>query len=68
MFEKASEIRAAQRAKMVERALNRGRKEALAEIRDRLQSPTIPKDPETGAIILTPEDVDSLLGEATDGD
>ena len=68
MFEKASEIRAAQRAKMVERALNRGREEARKEIRDRLQSPAIPKDPETGAIILTPEAVDSLLGEAADDD
>lgn len=68
MFEKASEIRAAQRAKIVERALNRGRREALAEIRTRLQSPTIPKDPESGAIILTPEDVDSLLGEGSGDD
>ncbi len=68
MFEKASEIRAAQRAKIVERALNRGRRETLAEIRTRLQSPTIAKDPESGAIILTPEDVDSLLGDGSGAD
>ena len=70
LFEKASEIRAAQRAKMVARALDRGRKQGLkegqesafAEVRSRLQSPVISKDPETGNITLTPDDIDFLLG------
>ena len=70
MFEKASEIRAAQRAKIVERALNRGREEALSEVRGRLKDSTMSKDPETGNVMLTltPEDMDFLLGEATDDD
>lgn len=77
LFEKASEIRAAQRARIVERARNRGRqeghregrKEALAEVRDRLHSAAEQfqqKDPATGAPILTPEVIDFLLGESTD--
>ena len=70
MFEKASEIRAAQRAKMMERALTRGRKEgrdeALAKMRNLLRSPAVSADPETGVITLTPEDIDSLLGKAAD--
>ena len=74
LFEKASEIRAAQRAKIVERARNRGREEGLnegrkatlAQVRERLQSLTIAKDPETGSITLTPEDMDFLLGESAD--
>ena len=70
MFEKASEIRAAQRAKIWQRGLNRGReqgrKEALDKMRNLLHSSTIATDPETGAIILTPEDIDSLLGKAAD--
>ena len=76
MFEKASEIRAAQRAKMVARALDRGRKEgrkegqesALAEVRSRLRSSAISRDPETGNITLSPEDLDFLLGEGTSTD
>ena len=78
MFEKASEIRAAQRSKMMERALTRGRKEgreqgieegrgeALAEMRNLLQSSAVSKDPETGAVTLTltPEDMDFLMGES----
>lgn len=69
LFEKASEIRAAQRAKIVERAHNRGRQEALAEVRNRLHSASErfqQKDPATGAPILTPEVIDFLLGESTD--
>ena len=69
LFEKASEIRAAQRAKIVARAIDRGRKEgreqgieegreegrgeALAEMRNLLHSSTVSKDPETGAVTLT---------------
>ena len=75
MFEKASEIRAAQREKMLRKAHARGRKEghtegrkegteeALAEIRSHLQSAAIKKDPATGAITLSPEDLEYLLGE-----
>ena len=78
MFEKASEIRAAQRAKMVARALDRGRKEGrkegreavMEEVRSRLQSSATYTDPETGAITftLTPEDHTFLLGQAADDD
>ena len=74
LFEKASEIRAAQRAKIVARAIDRGRKEgreegrgeALAEMRNLLQSSAVSKDPETGAVTLTltPEDMDFLMGES----
>ena len=63
MFEKASEIRAAQREKMLRKARAKGREEALAEIRSRLQSAAIKKDPATGAITLSPEDLEYLLGE-----
>ena len=71
MFEKASEIRAAQREKMLRKAHAKGRKEGrtegykevLAEIRSRLQSAAIKKDPATGAITLSPEDLEYLLGE-----
>ncbi len=78
MFEKASEIRAAQRAKMMERALTRGRREgreeglkegreeALTKLRNLLRSPAVSTDPETGVVTLTPEDIDSLLGKAAD--
>lgn len=68
LFEKASEIRAAQRAKIWQRGLNRGReegrKEALAQIRSRLQDLNVARDPETGTVTLTltPDDVDLLLG------
>ncbi len=79
MFEKASEIRAAQRAKIMERALDRGRKEgrkagreqAMEEIRDRLLQAAEQfqqRDPQTGAIILTPEVMEYLLGETPDTD
>ena len=63
MFEKASEIRAAQREKMLRKARAKGREEALAEIRSRLQSAAIKKDPVTGTITLSPEDLEYLLGE-----
>ena len=78
MFEKASEIRAAQRAKIRERGLREGRRqgrregrdEALAIVRERLQSPDTSTDPETGAITftLTPEDVAFLFSEPADPD
>lgn len=73
LFEKASEIRAAQRAKIREKGRaegwKAGRKEALADLRNRLNS--VPeqvqrKDPTTGAIILTPAVMSYLLGESTD--
>ena len=87
MFEKASEIRAAQREKMFRKAHAKGRKEghmegreegrmegrkeghtegreeALAGVRSRLQSAAIKKDPATGTITLSPEDLEYLLGE-----
>ena len=67
MFEKASEIRAVQREKMLRKAHAKGRKEgreeALAGVRSRLQSAAIKKDPATGAITLSPEDLEYLLGE-----
>ena len=75
LFEKASEIRAAQREKMLRKAhakgrteghtegRKEGRKEALAGVRSRLQSAAIKKDPATGAITLSPEDLEYLLGE-----
>ena len=87
MFEKASEIRAAQREKMLRKARAKGREEgrmegrkeghtegrkeghmegrkkALAEIRSRLQSAAINKDPATGTLTLSPEDLEYLLGE-----
>ena len=79
MFEKASEIRAAQRAKMMERARKQGRKEGLKEgqkvgreeIRDRLLQAAEQfqqRDPQTGALILTPEVIEYLFGESTDSD
>ena len=87
LFEKASEIRAAQRAKIRERGrregikegikegrkegrqegLQQGRQEALGRVRERLQQAAVAfeKDPATGAVILTPEVMDYLLGEAS---
>ena len=87
MFEKASEIRAAQREKIRERGrveghkegrkegikegiregMEEGRKEALGGVRERLQRASVAfaKDPTTGAVILTPEVMDYLLGEAS---
>ena len=79
LFEKASEIRAAQREKMFRKAHAKGRKEgrreghtegrkegreeALDGVRSRLQSAAINKDPATGTITLSPEDLEYLLGE-----
>ena len=98
MFEKASEIRAAQREKIRERGrveghkeghkegrkegilegiqdgiregMEEGRKEALGGVRERLQRASVAfaKDPATGAVILTPEVMDYLLGEASGSD
>ena len=82
MFEKASEIRAAQRTKIWQRGLDRGREqglkegreagreEALAKIRSRLQDSDVSRDPESGRVTLTlaPEDVDLLLGRSADTD
>ena len=68
MFEKASEIRAAQRAKIWQRGLDRGREQGIkegreagreegrkeaAKMRNVLQSSEVSKDPETGAVTLT---------------
>ena len=69
VFEKASEIRAAQRAKIWQRGLDRGREqglkegreagreegreEALAKIRSRLQDSDVSRDPESGRVTLT---------------
>lgn len=74
LFEKASEIRAAQREKIRERGRREGRREGhregrqevIAKVRELLESPAISKDPETGAITLTPEDIAFLFGESTD--
>ena len=82
MFEKASEIRAAQRAKIWQRGLNRGREEGRkegreegreetpAQIRSRLQDSDVSRDPESGRVTLTltPEDVDLLLDSSADTD
>ena len=75
MFEKASEIRAAQRAKIVERARSRGRKEGREELRKELRDRLVQaegqfqqRDPQTGAIILTPEVMDYLFGESSEMD
>ena len=67
LFEKASEIRAAQREKIRERGRVEGRKEALSGVRERLQRAAVAfaKDPTTGSVILTPEVMDYLLGEAS---
>ncbi len=68
MFEKASEIRAAQRAKIRERGRREGREEIRTKVRELLQNPAISKDPETGVITLTPEDVAFLFSEPADPD
>ena len=72
MFEKASEIRAAQRAKIWQRGLNRGREEGREEIREQFREAvgqSQQRDPETGAITftLTPEEMDLLLNGRSDG-
>ena len=76
LFEKASEIRAAQRAKIVRRALEKGHKQghqqgreqghqqAMSQIRKLLQDGQ--KDPATGGIIITPEMAANLLGDPPD--
>ena len=70
MFEKASEIRAAQREKIRERGRREGRREGreeiLTKVREIMQNSAISKDPETGAITLTPEVMDFLFSESTD--
>ena len=72
MFEKASEIRAAQREKIRERGRREGRREARqetsAKAQELLQRPATSKDPETGAITSTrtPAGISFLLGESTD--
>ena len=77
LFEKASEIRAAQREKMWRRALEKGRAEGRQEaqqegrqeaqqLRSRLRD--VPQDPETGAILISRETLADLLREPTDGD
>ena len=53
LFEKASDIRAAQRAKIVRRAHEKGRQEALSPIRALLRDAPRGRDPETGAITIT---------------
>ena len=70
LFEKASEIRAAQREKIRERGRVEGHKEALGGVRERLQRAAVAfaKDPATGSVILTPEVMDYLLGEASGSD
>ena len=57
LFEKASEIRAAQRAKMIRKERARLQK-ALTKLGH--------KDPETGAITLTPEAMESVFGKSPD--
>ena len=57
LFEKASEIRAAQREKMLRRQRERLRKALNKAGR---------KDPETGEITLTPAAMDSVFGKSPD--
>ena len=78
MFEKASEIRAVQREKMVRRALEKGlkqgreqgleqgRKQAWSQLRALLRD--APQDPTTGAIIISPDVAVGLLGEPPNDD
>ena len=77
LFEKASEIRAAQRAKMMRRSLEKGLKQGIEigrreghqeaqQLRSRLRD--VPQDPETGAITISRETRADLLGEPADGD
>ena len=61
MFEKASEIRAAQRQKMLRKALQKEHKrlrKAIARLGD--------KNPDTGEVTLTPEVMAGLFGESLD--
>ena len=68
LFEKASEIRAAQREKIVRRALEKGHKQghkqAMSQIRQLLRDAQ--KDPATGGIIITPAMAAELLGDPSD--
>ena len=66
LFEKASEIRAAQRAKIVRRAQEKGRKQAMSQIRQILRDAQ--RDPATGAIIVTLSQADAadLLADPPD--
>ena len=82
LFEKASEIRAAQRAKIREKGLEQGRKQgleqgreqgleqgrkqALSQLRALLRD--APQDPTTGAITITQEAAADLLGEPPNDD
>ena len=64
LFEKASEIRAAQREKIVRRAQEKGHKQAMSQIRQLLRDGQ--KDPATGGIIIPPEAAADLLGDPPD--
>ena len=80
LFEKASEIRAAQREKIVRRAHEKGhkqgheqghkqgheqgRRQAISQIRQILRDAQ--KDPATGGIIITPAMAAELLGDPSD--
>ena len=72
LFEKASEIRAAQREKIVRRALEKGheqgRKQAMSQIRQLLRDGQ--KDPATGDITVTLSQAAAadLLGDPPDSD
>ncbi len=74
LFEKASEIRAAQREKIVRRALEKGHKQgheqghkqAMSQIRQLLRDGQ--KDPATGGVIIPPEAAADLLGDPPDSD
>lgn len=82
LFEKASEIRAAQREKMWRRALEKGRAEGREESRAEVQQLVsqqvqsqfrallrdATRDPETGAITISREAAADLSGEPLDGD
>ena len=82
LFEKASEIRAAQREKMVRRAIEKGREKGLEQgrvqgieqgrkqawSRFRALLRDAPQDPDTGAIMISPDAASDLLGDPSDGD
>ena len=70
LFERASDIRAAQREKMWRRAHEKGRRQALSKIRALLRDAARGRDPETGAptIIISRELRAALLDESADGD
>ena len=76
LFEKASAIRAAQRERICQKAIQEGhdrghregRQQVLAEMRSRLQrlATQSEQDVTTGAMSLTPEVIEFLLGESPD--